>query len=57
MLVVWLLYFQVEELDEAMLKVTNNGAAITTKIKNIVADRYVVIKDNAGAMVVIYQKA
>jgi len=54
---VWLPYFLVKDLDEAILKVTNNGGALETKIKNIDADRYVVIKDPAGAMAAIYQKA
>jgi predicted enzyme related to lactoylglutathione lyase len=53
---VWLPYFLVNDLDESILKVTNNGGALETKIKNIGADRYVVIKDPAGAMVAIYQK-
>jgi predicted enzyme related to lactoylglutathione lyase len=53
---VWLPYFLVKDLDESILKVTNNGGALATKIKNLGTDRYVVIKDPAGAMVAIYQK-
>lgn len=53
---VWLPYFLVKDLDESILKVTNNGGALETKIKKIGSDRFVVIKDPAGAMVAIYQK-
>ena len=53
---VWLPYFLVKNIDESILKVTNNGGTLETKIKNIGSDRYTVIKDPAGAMVAIYQK-
>ncbi|PKI16837.1 VOC family protein [Colwellia sp. 12G3] len=53
---VWLPYFLVKNLDESILKVKDNGGTLATKIKNIGADRYVVIKDPAGAMAAIYQK-
>lgn len=54
---VWLPYFLVGNLDEAVISISENGGSLATKIKNIGADRYVVFKDPAGAMAAIYQKA
>lgn len=52
----WLPYFLVKNIDESIMKVTENGGSLFTKIKNVGADRYVVLKDPAGAMAAIYQK-
>lgn len=54
---VWLPYFLVKDLDESADKVVGNGGSLVTKVKNVGADRYLVIKDPAGAMAAIYQKA
>ena len=54
---VWLPYFLVKDLDESADKVVENGGSLVTKVKNVGADRYLVIKDPAGAMAAIYQKA
>jgi len=53
---VWLPYFLVKDLDESIVKMMANAGTLATKIKNIGNDRYVVIKDPAGAMAAIYQK-
>ncbi len=52
----WLPYFLVNNLDESILKVLENGGTLETKIKKVGQDCYVVIKDPAGAMAAIYQK-
>ena len=54
---VWLPYFLVKDLDESADKVVGNGGSLVTKVKNVGAERYLVIKDPAGAMAAIYQKA
>ncbi len=53
----WLPYFSVADLDESINQVVQQGGELLGKVKTMGADRYVVIKDPAGAMCVLYQKA
>jgi len=53
----WLPYFLVKDIDVAVEQVQAQGGALITAIKNIGDDRYVVIKDPAGATCALYQKA
>jgi predicted enzyme related to lactoylglutathione lyase len=53
----WLPYFLVENIDIAVEQVETQGGELVTAIKNIGDDRYVVIKDPAGATCALYQKA
>lgn len=52
----WLPYFLVKDIDESVRQVTENGGSLVTKMKSIDSDKYIVIKDPAGAMAAIYQK-
>lgn len=52
----WLPYFLVENIDQAVAQVTENGGSLVTEIKSMGDDRYAVIKDPAGAACAIYQK-
>lgn len=53
----WLPYFLVADIDVAVSKVKAHGGELVTSIKSMGEDRYTVIKDPAGAMCAIYQKA
>ncbi|WP_448550189.1 VOC family protein [Thalassotalea fusca] len=52
----WLPYFLVEDIEQAIEQVTASGGALVTKLKSMGNDKYVVIKDPAGAVCAIYQK-
>ena len=53
----WLPYFLVEDINLAVTQVTASGGSLVTEVKSMGNDRYVVIKDPAGALCAIYQKA
>lgn len=52
----WLPYFLVEDIEASVLAVQNNGGSLVTEIKSMGSDKYVMIKDPAGAVCAIYQK-
>jgi predicted enzyme related to lactoylglutathione lyase len=52
----WLPYFLVANLDEAIVKVNSLKGSLITEVKSMGADRYIVIKDPAGASCALYQK-
>ena len=52
----WLPYFLVANINDSVAQVTNQGGQLMTPIKLMGADKYVVIKDPAGAMCALYQK-
>lgn len=53
----WLPYFLVENIEQAVQAVQGNGGSMVTEIKSMGDDKYAVIKDPAGAVCAIYQKA
>ncbi len=53
----WLPYFLVADIDASIVAVKNNGGELVTEIKSMGSDKYAVIKDPAGAVCAIYQKA
>lgn len=53
----WLPYFLVENIEQAAQAVQDKGGSMVTKIKSMGDDKYAVIKDPAGAVCAIYQKA
>jgi predicted enzyme related to lactoylglutathione lyase len=53
---VWLPYFLVANIDEAIVKVNSLKGSLLTEVKSMGADRYIVIKDPAGASCALYQK-
>ncbi|XQW86261.1 VOC family protein [Thalassotalea piscium] len=53
----WLPYFLVADIDQAVAQVTANGGELASDIKSMGEDRYAIIKDPAGAVCAIYQKA
>ncbi|WP_440875405.1 VOC family protein [Thalassotalea sp. PLHSN55] len=52
----WLPYFLVADIASAVEDVSALGGKLLTPIKNMGNDRYVVIKDPAGAACALYQK-
>lgn len=52
----WLPYFLVADVEAAVKAVEEKGGALVTKIKSMGSDKYVVIKDPAGAHCALYQK-
>jgi len=54
---VWLPYFLVADIELAVTTVQKEGGELVTKIKAIGDDKYVVIKDPAGAQCALYHKA
>lgn len=52
----WLPYFLVENVVKSVEQVLANGGEMVTEIKSMGDDKYVVIKDPAGAVCAIYQK-
>ncbi|MEW6984391.1 VOC family protein [Colwelliaceae bacterium 6471] len=52
----WLPYFLVENIEESVSFVVSEGGELLTEIKAAGNDKYVVIKDPAGAMCALYQK-
>ena len=52
----WLPYFLVEDIEKAIAQVKDSGGTLVTELKSMGSDKYVVIKDPAGAVCAIYQK-
>jgi predicted enzyme related to lactoylglutathione lyase len=52
----WLPYFLVADIELAVAKVQAEGGELITDIKSMGDDKYVVIKDPAGAQCALYQK-
>lgn len=53
---VWLPYFLVADITASVAAVTAQGGQLLTSIKSMGKDRYVVIKDPAGAICALYDK-
>jgi hypothetical protein len=53
----WLPYFLVADINTSAANVKASGGELLTEIKSMGDDRYAVIKDPAGAVCAIYQKA
>jgi predicted enzyme related to lactoylglutathione lyase len=53
---VWLPYFLVADIEFAVSTVQKEGGELVTKIKSMNDDKYVVIKDPAGAQCALYQE-
>mgnify|MGYP006100783537 CR=1 FL=1 len=53
---VWLPYFLVADIERAVSAVQAEGGELVTKIKSLGSDKYLVIKDPAGAQCALYQK-
>ncbi|WP_286272037.1 VOC family protein [Thalassotalea hakodatensis] len=53
----WLPYFLVEDIEQAVTATKEKGGELITDIKSMGQDKYAVIKDPAGAVCAIYQKA
>jgi len=53
---VWLPYFLVADIEVAVAIVQKEGGMLATKIKSMGDDKYIVIKDPAGAQCALYQK-
>jgi predicted enzyme related to lactoylglutathione lyase len=53
----WLLYVTVEDLDASLQRCAASGGKLVSGPKPIGADRYCVIRDPAGAVLALYQKA
>jgi len=54
----WMPYFLVADIDDAVAKVKSQGGTLITPIKSMGGDdRYVVIKDPAGAACALYFKS
>lgn len=54
---VWLPYFLVADIELAVTAVEKEGGELVTKIKTLGNDKYVVIKDPAGAQCALYQSS
>lgn len=54
---VWLPYFLVEDIEQAVETVIGQGGSLATEIKSMGDDKYTVIKDPSGAMCALYQKS
>jgi predicted enzyme related to lactoylglutathione lyase len=54
---VWLPYFLVADIELAVSTVIKEGGELATNIKSMGDDKYVVIKDPAGAQCALYHKA
>lgn len=52
----WLPYFLVVDIDTSVASVISLGGALITEIKSMGSDKYVMIKDPAGAACALYQK-
>lgn len=52
----WLPYFLVADVEKAADEVKKNGGELVTLIKSMGDDKFVVIKDPAGAACALYQK-
>ncbi|WP_286232983.1 VOC family protein [Thalassotalea sediminis] len=53
----WLPYFLVADIEQAVTAVKDKGGELVTAIKGMGNDKYVIIKDPAGAVCAIYQKS
>ncbi len=53
----WLPYFLVEDIEQSVDAVKGKGGELVTEIKSMGNDKYVIIKDPAGAACALYQKA
>lgn len=52
----WLPYFLVADVDSSAKSVLEQGGELVTEIKSMGSDKFVVIKDPAGAACALYQK-
>ena len=52
----WLPYFLVEDIANSIANVTELGGELLTEVKEAGKDKYVVVKDPAGAVCSLYQK-
>jgi len=52
----WLPYFLVADVDSSAQSVVEQGGKLITEIKSMGSDKFVVIKDPAGAACALYQK-
>jgi predicted enzyme related to lactoylglutathione lyase len=52
----WLPYFLVKDINDSIANVTELGGQLLTEIKHAGKDKYVVVKDPAGAVCSLYQK-
>jgi uncharacterized protein len=52
----WLPYFLVADIEHSVAQVTAQGGELLTPIKPMGDDKYVVLKDPAGAICALYQK-
>ena len=53
----WLPYFLVDNIEASVAEVITAGGAMVTEIQSMGNDRYAMVKDPAGAVCAIYQKA
>lgn len=53
---VWLPYFLIADIEAAATVIKAEGGDLVTQIKSMGDDKYMVIKDPAGAQCVLYQK-
>ena len=52
----WLPYFLVEDVEQAARTVQSEGGTLVTEVKSMGKDKFVVIKDPAGAACALYQQ-
>ena len=52
----WLPYFLVADIEQAISTVQAEGGALVTQVKTMGDDKYVVIQDPSGAQCALYQK-
>ncbi len=53
----WMPYFIVADIEHSTAQVSAQGGELLTPIKSMGNDKYVVLKDPAGAICALYQKA
>ncbi len=53
----WLMYVTVADIDASIASCTRLGGAVVAGPKQMGSDRYCVIRDPAGAVLALYQKA
>jgi hypothetical protein len=51
---VWIPYFSVANVDDAVTKIKAHGGQLLTEIKSMGNDRYAMVQDPAGAVFAIY---
>jgi predicted enzyme related to lactoylglutathione lyase len=54
---VWIPYFLVADIEQSVSAVKSKGGTLLTDIKSMGNDKYVMIKDPAGAICSLYQKS